>query len=359
MKRTKKIPKMSRFLLCAAIIGGAFLLPMAVLPANAQNSEFPPFWWDIPEDDPAYEFYANLYSQNSGVEEIVLDEVIVEEIVAPKNSPPPQVNAAVIPEKAKEIKPTPVPIANTQKLNSTPLSAATANVEAVEAVEETEVLESAEIPIISDFEPPVPVAPVIPVIEDNNDTSVNDNRPNGNGSLIEDVNNGAVSRQFITVQSKGGNIFYIVIENDGKKENVYFLNAVDDFDLLSFSENFPDGVLESYEQLKDEAARAEAEKIISEGATDENGNTETPKKSDKTEENPNGETADGGNNSMLIIGVLAVAVIGGAVYFKVIKPKQGGKKNKKAVYDDEEEYEDDEPVNEDTAETSNNDEEDE
>ena len=45
--------------------------------------------------------------------------------------------------------------------------------------------------------------------------------PAGNGILLEDVSDSEINRQFITVQSKGGNTFYIVIDNDMKgNENV-------------------------------------------------------------------------------------------------------------------------------------------
>lgn len=73
--------------------------------------------------------------------------------------------------------------------------------------------------------------------------------PDGNLSLIDDLlqNSGYIvsseesedvqSKQFLTVTSKNGNTFYIVIDRDGDKENVYFLNMVDEADLLSLIED--------------------------------------------------------------------------------------------------------------------------
>lgn len=70
--------------------------------------------------------------------------------------------------------------------------------------------------------------------------------PNGNLTLVDDilqdesyyVSNEKVvqDKQFITVQSKNGNYFYIVIDRSGDKENVYFLNMVDEADLLALIE---------------------------------------------------------------------------------------------------------------------------
>jgi len=53
--------------------------------------------------------------------------------------------------------------------------------------------------------------------------------PEGNATVIEDVSADVVDRQFIAIQSKNGNTFYIVIDKDSKgKENVYFMNFVND-----------------------------------------------------------------------------------------------------------------------------------
>jgi hypothetical protein len=56
--------------------------------------------------------------------------------------------------------------------------------------------------------------------------------PKGNLTLVDDVNTtDSSSKQFITLQSKNGNYFYLVIDRSGSKENVYFLNLVDESDL--------------------------------------------------------------------------------------------------------------------------------
>ena len=58
--------------------------------------------------------------------------------------------------------------------------------------------------------------------------------PEGNLSLIDDIP--YQSKQFITVQSKSGNYFYIIIDRAADEENVYFLNMVDEADLLALIE---------------------------------------------------------------------------------------------------------------------------
>ena len=65
--------------------------------------------------------------------------------------------------------------------------------------------------------------------------------PNGNLTLIDDYykiegvdeNGNVASKQFLTLQSKNGNYFYLVIDRFGTTENVYFLNLVDEADLMA------------------------------------------------------------------------------------------------------------------------------
>lgn len=62
--------------------------------------------------------------------------------------------------------------------------------------------------------------------------------PNGNMTLVDDIGSvTAAGQQFITVESKAGNTFYLVIDrNDKGEENVHFLNQVDEADLLALME---------------------------------------------------------------------------------------------------------------------------
>ena len=69
--------------------------------------------------------------------------------------------------------------------------------------------------------------------------------PDGNLTLIDDIlqvevyeseESELVEKQFITVQSKNGNYFYLVIDRVGDTENVYFMNLVDEADLMALME---------------------------------------------------------------------------------------------------------------------------
>lgn len=230
--------------------------------------------------------------------------------------------------------------------------------EAVTTVVTSEVIESAEIPVISDsqiigyinFDTDTPaenteetgVTSEITIVEESEAPTI----PSGNATVIEDVNAAVVDRQFLTIQSKNGNTFYLVVDKDSKgNENVYFMNLVDEYDLMAFAEDIPENV--------QAAMDAENGNEPTEPATDENGNPiETPTdENGEPVENKADEKTDssgGGNGLLIIVGVLALGGGGAFYYFKVYKNKP--KTPKQSDYSDEEdedEYEEEQTVNED------------
>lgn len=63
--------------------------------------------------------------------------------------------------------------------------------------------------------------------------------PDGNLSLIDDIGSPTTSgKQFITVETKNGNVFYLIIDRDDEGEKtVHFLNQVDEADLMALTED--------------------------------------------------------------------------------------------------------------------------
>ena len=62
--------------------------------------------------------------------------------------------------------------------------------------------------------------------------------PNGNLTLVDDFSGTTSSgKQFVTLVTKNGNYFYLIIDRDDKgKETVHFLNQVDEADLFALIE---------------------------------------------------------------------------------------------------------------------------
>ena len=85
--------------------------------------------------------------------------------------------------------------------------------------------------------------------------------PEGNLTLVDDYHTSysdGSGQQFITLVSKSGNTFYLVIDRNAKGENtVHFMNLVDEADLLSLME---DEDAEAYTAEKEAAAQAEQER---------------------------------------------------------------------------------------------------
>lgn len=80
---------------------------------------------------------------------------------------------------------------------------------------------------------PTPTPVITPSVSGNTIT------PSGNLSLVDDYS-GNANKQFITVETRDGNYYYIIIDRSGSSENVYFLNMVDEADLLALMEEAGD-----------------------------------------------------------------------------------------------------------------------
>lgn len=65
--------------------------------------------------------------------------------------------------------------------------------------------------------------------------------PEGNLTLVDDINDSSGrSKQFLTVTTRGGNFFYLIVDRAKNGENtVHFLNQVDESDLLSIIKDAP------------------------------------------------------------------------------------------------------------------------
>ena len=173
------------------------------------------------------------------------------------------------------------------------------------------------------------------------------------------------NKQFITVQTSGGNMFYIVIDYDkpvdeeGEQYETYFFSVVDEADLLAAAEaaGVEQAVCSCSEKCEAGAVNTDCA-VCSVNMNKCAGVEPEPEPAETEEPAPEeAEPETGGNTGMLLL-ILAVAGIGGvaAFYFKVLRPKQQQAAEPEEDYG-EEDYEDDGPPWDEDEENSEEDEE--
>ncbi|MCD8001363.1 MAG: DUF4366 domain-containing protein [Oscillospiraceae bacterium] len=163
--------------------------------------------------------------------------------------------------------------------------------------------------------------------------------PEGNLTLVDDVLQTGSSedgeseelenKQFITVQSKSGNYFYIIIDRSGDTENVYFLNLVDEADLMALMDEEDTASADTVScTCTDKCVVGDIDTTCPVCATSMNecegpdvtADTSTDADTDADTEDTADESSD--NSGLLLFLLVALLAGGGAAYyFKIYKPK--------------------------------------
>lgn len=168
--------------------------------------------------------------------------------------------------------------------------------------------------------------------------------PDGSLTLVDDVDEeSSENMQFMTVTTRDGSYYYIIIDRSGSQDNVYFLNAVDAADLMNvMSDEEKEELAESVSsEAKDSSTEIVTPTLIDDDS--ESGGDATETEDDKDVDS---EMQNKAGSALPMLGVFAVigALIAGAYYLLKIKPE---KERAADVDEDREFYDDDEYENKD------------
>ena len=185
--------------------------------------------------------------------------------------------------------------------------------------------------------------PVLPEVVEEDVVTVTDETsgaltPEGNLTLVDDYHTSysdGSGQQFITLVSKSGATFYLVIDRNAKgQQTVHFMNLVDEADLLTLME---EDVADAYTAEKEAAAQAEQDRLKAEEEAKKAAEETAASGTEQPTENKVTKIASG---FLGVVVLIALAAGGGYLYIKMKGVKPASKKNQPdpdADYHDEDE----------------------
>ncbi|MFR8692426.1 MAG: DUF4366 domain-containing protein [Faecalibacterium prausnitzii] len=151
--------------------------------------------------------------------------------------------------------------------------------------------------------------------------------PEGNLTLVDDYHTNysdGSGQQFITLVSKSGNTFYLVIDRNAKgQQTVHFMNLVDEADLLALME---EEEADAYTAEKEAAAQAEQDRMKAEEEAKKAAEEAAASGTEQPKENKVTKIASG------FLGVVVlIALAAGGIFYAFTKQKQKKQAEKEAL----------------------------
>ena len=172
--------------------------------------------------------------------------------------------------------------------------------------------------------------PVLPeIVEEEDAVTITDEEtgaltPEGNLTLVDDYHTNysdGSGQQFITMVSKSGATFYLVIDRNAKgQQTVHFMNLVDEADLLALME---EEAAEAYNAEKEAAKQAELDKLKAEEEAKKAAEEAAASGTEQPKENKVTKIAAG---FLGVVVLIALAAGGGFYAFTKQKQKKQAKK---------------------------------
>ena len=173
--------------------------------------------------------------------------------------------------------------------------------------------------------------PVLPEVVEEDVVTITDETsgaltPEGNLTLVDDYHtdySDGSGQQFITLVSKSGNTFYLVIDRNAKgQQTVHFMNLVDEADLLTLME---EDAADAYTAEK-EAAQAEQDRLKAEEEAKKAAEETAASGTEQPTENKVTKIASG------FLGVVVlIALAAGGSFYAFAKQKQKKQAEKEAL----------------------------
>ena len=174
--------------------------------------------------------------------------------------------------------------------------------------------------------------PVLPEVVEEDVVTVTDETsgaltPEGNLTLVDDYHTNysdGSGQQFITLVSKSGATFYLVIDRNAKgQQTVHFMNLVDEADLLALMEEED---ADAYTAEKEAAAQAEQDKLKAEEEAKKAAEEAAASGEEQPKENKVTKIASG------FLGVVVlIALAAGGSFYAFTKQKQKKQAEKKPL----------------------------
>lgn len=152
--------------------------------------------------------------------------------------------------------------------------------------------------------------------------------PEGTGTVLDEAAGEGDDKQFYTITTEAGNVFYLIIDGKRDDNNVYFLNGVTEADLRALAEK-NEGTMsvipaEDVCTCTDKCEAGEVNTACPVCKNDLKGCTGKEKPAETEEpaqtEQPKKDNGSAGTIIFIIVALLAVGGVG--YYVKIVRPKQ-------------------------------------